>query len=1141
MLNVIMCLVGALAVAASAQERGATILSDEFDTAATFAERWVPQGRTIKPEAGRIAFPGGGSLTMRGSTPLEFYAEMDITADMSHQPDHSKWSHAFCGFRIEGFSFLILPSGNTWMIYKLTGYEKAHGKQVKIDDFEHKKPVRLTLIRKVDNATATYSYRVNGKDAGSFVCEAPAALSDGGGAPGAGKPLEIFSYNVNMTLEAFSISALRRSSDDSRNVVINSSFEHEQEGFPLYYCRSGFDLAKAALIPYEQFLATWTLDTAEKHSGNQSLKMVFDESMGGQNLWAWGAGTVKDLPGVFSVWLKADREDFPVSIGYGKRKEVKVGTSWKRYEVANPKLPGAGVYSPVTISFNKVRGTLWADDLQAELLSVPDGAALTNEGVYATPYKPSELDKQRFGKSEAVPVRAPEITLAKLPEGLVPAGDLDAWKGKAAKLDTFFFKLEKARNRTEAYLACDDRTLYIGYRCFVADLSAVNTTRDAHDSFSVFGKDSVEFFLDPCADGLFYHFAVDAGGTRLDMGRGRDVAWNGTWDAKVKLNEALKSIDYEIAIPFASLAASAMKSRWLVNVCRNDSTVKEQIAVTRTPTLGFKRTEYWPYAQFPAEIVARYSVGVSSGAYADDGGGTAVSLVIGNLTGKELHVRAELLDEQNRAGALAEKDELLKRGQTHVAFIAKTKTNRIRLKLSANGEPLTDQVVPLEKRNVVSMLGRLSYYMNEKEAVFKVQTTVAHADQMIAALTVAGKTVTMPAAPEFKIAVPLKDLPEGTNSVALVLSKDNQKVAETASTLVKRPYRAGAAQVNHFTRSLMHDGKPVFQFAPFFVFSKHQPEAYVRGAVDFCDGYGFKYLHILVDNRAPDQAVWALEHAQQKGMRVMLWTKYNERTDEEVAALRRRLDFPNVISQMVMDEPELGMPSDDARAFLRKMRALYPYHPVHMNNTVLGIPNRYANLETDLLMLDDYLTNVEKRTVPSVVNQTDIMWEAGKEEGKPCFYFLVGGNFPLHHREPSYDEQVAQTYGSIAAGCTGLSFFYGVPATPGNWKAYVQLNREVLSLNDVLLSEEDVLPATSSADAKTVRAITRKHAGFVYVVTCNISDKAIDPVTFTLSAQSAYAGEAEVLFESRKVPAGGGTFTDSFAPHARHVYKVRLK
>lgn len=1133
-------LIAALSISAFSQERGTPIFSDSFETAATFAENWVPaKGGKIESKDGKIMFDKGGTLTMRRSTPLEFYAEMDVTMDMSHQPDKSKWGSAFCGFMIEGFRFQVLACGNTWMIWQLPGWDKAHGKQVSIDGFELGRPFKLTLARKVENGTAAYIFKANGKDAGDFSCAAPAAVTDSSGSE-TYKPLEIFSYNVNMTIDNFSISAVKRSVDDSPNVIFNSSFEFERDGFPVYFCRSGFNLAKATTIPYEDFLSTWTLDTAEKHSGRQALKIVLDESVTGQTLWAWGAGTVKDSPGVFSVWMKADKEDFPVSISYGKSKEVKVGTSWKRYEIVNPKLPGAGVYSPVTISFSKIRGTLWVDDLQAEFLGVLDEEKLKAGETFATPYKPSELDKQRFGKQET-PVRASEITIKKLPDGLVPNGDLDTWKDKAEKLDKFYFKLKEARNKTETYLACDNKYLYIGYRCFLEDLSAVDIKLDSHDSFSVFGKDSVEFFLDPAADARFYQFAMDAGGTRLDIGKGRDVAWNGDWKSIVKLNEKAKSIDYEITIPFSTISDASMSSRWLVNFCRNDNTVKEHLAITQTPILGFQKTEYWPYAQLPADVVAQYSLGVTSGAYSDDGGATAVSLSVNNLTGKELRLNAELLDVQNNSGKLAEKEVTLKKGVNDITFRTAAKTNKIRLKLTDNGAPLTDQIVTLEKRNPISMLGRLSYYMNEKEAIFKVNTNLADVDKMTAALTVAGKTVKAPASAKFKIAIPLKDISDGTYAVTLALMKDNQKVAETSSELVKRPYKEGAAQINHFTRSLIHDGKPVFQFAPFFVFSKHQSKVYVSGAVDWADKYGFRYLHILVDNRAVDQALWALGHAQEKGIKVMLWTKYYELTDEEGDALRKKLDFPNVISQMVLDEPELGMPSDAALAYLRKMRAKFPYHPTHMNNTVLGIPNRYANLETDILMLDDYLTNIENRTVASVVDATDIMLKAGKEEGKPCFYFIVCGNFPLHHREPSYYEQVAQTYGNIAAGCTGLSYFYGLPTTLGNWKAYIQLNKEILSLNDILLSEEESAQAVSSGDPKTLRSITRRHDGYVYVISCNIDKNPIGKVTFTLPAEFKYAGEAEVMFENRKVSMKDGKFTDEFTGHERHVFKVKIK
>ena len=74
-------------------------------------------------------------------------------------------------------------------------------------------------------------------------------------------------------------------------------------------------------------------------------------------------------------------------------------------------------------------------------------------------------------------------------------------------------------------------------------------------------------------------------------------------------------------------------------------------------------------------------------------------------------------------------------------------------------------------------------------------------------------------------------------------------VAGVATAIVKRPYRKGATQVNRFTRSLMHDGKPIFHAGP-FVGDLHFTHAYTRehlkGMSDFFAAHGFKYQHVLI-------------------------------------------------------------------------------------------------------------------------------------------------------------------------------------------------------------------------------------------------------------------------------------------------------
>ena len=1127
-----------LAIPCFAQERGPAIFSDSFDTPMTFAENWIPEkGSKISFEDGKVLFSLHGIMQMKRDTPVNFYAEMELAFLDKNDPD----GNSRAGFEIDGKYFLISPKGNvfTWPYPAIA-------------DFETGKPVKLTLIRKCSKESADYVFLVNGKEFKREKASLPKEILDALGAAGEGagmenmtgrsKPLKIFAYKTNVVMDNFQLCSVNDGKDDSSNVVINSSFEHEQDGFPLYFSRNWWAFNLTQPRPYEDYIAAWSLDKSEKHSGEQSLRIVFDDTTaGGPALSAWGAATVKDMPGVFSVWMKADREDFPVAIAYGKGKEVMVGKEWKRYEVVNPKLPNpGGVYSPVTISFSRKQGTLWMDDLQAEILSGLDEEKLKAGETFATPYKPSQLDKQKFAKKEnIVPVRTPEISIPKLPAGVLPSKNLDEWKDKATKSDQFYHAGQTPKNKTELYLACDDANLYVGYRCYMKKALSQTVTSLPHDSSSIYDRDSVELFLDPAAKGTWFQMFCDYSGSRLEADNNRDRSWNGDWKSVVTVNEKTSSVDYVITLPLFNFASPEMKSRWLVNFCRNDRSNNEFPSLAKPPRVAYTATGYWPYARFPEEVVKTFMLGATTGSFADVGDGVAISLPVQNRTGGEHAVEAELYDLQNSGILIGKQNVTLKTEENILSFDSKLKTQKVCLKLTGKGKTLCEQTVVLEKSSPVSILGHLSYYMNEPEALFKVKTNLADPQKMTAILKCAERKVETPASANFKIAFPLKDIPDGTHDVTLALMKDG-KVAGSASTnLVKRPFKKGAAQINRFTRSLIHDGKPIFPVMPFTEVLKTWTKQQAEAIVEFLEKNGFRYALYLAEPKAEKQIVWFMDEAKRKDIRIMLWGGYNALTDEAIPEFVKKIDYPNVFSQLVMDEPELSIPSDKARDFLRKMRPYFPYQPVHMNYTVLGIPGRYANLESDILMLDDYLTNNENRTVASVVSNVDTMWKAGEEEGKPCYYFITGGNMPLHFKEPSYAEQIAQTYGCIAAGCTGLGYFYGRPVTPGNWKALIQLNKEIMSLNDILLSEEETPSAQSTSNAKLLRSITRKHAGYLYIVSCNIDENQAGEVTFTLPAEYKYGSSAEVLFENRKVDVKDGKFSDTFPGYSRHVYKVK--
>jgi len=233
--NPALLLILLMAAALFAQEQGAPIFQDTFDTNATFAENWVIgkgwSGR-IKSADGKVLFPQGGVIQMRRDTPAEFCAQMDIT--VNGLVKGSSPGYGFCGFWLEGFRFTINNKGGYWLASAPKG-ACGTGLGGKIESFQPGKPVRVLLVRKVENGIAKYFFRINGKEVITRICSLKKQ------ADGKYDPLLIFSYNIDMSIDSFGLFTVKRSDADSPNLVINSGFEYNLDGFPPYYTTPAFN------------------------------------------------------------------------------------------------------------------------------------------------------------------------------------------------------------------------------------------------------------------------------------------------------------------------------------------------------------------------------------------------------------------------------------------------------------------------------------------------------------------------------------------------------------------------------------------------------------------------------------------------------------------------------------------------------------------------------------------------------------------------------------------------------------------------------------------------------------------------------------------------------------------------------------
>ena len=168
----------------------------------------------------------------------------------------------------------------------------------------------------------------------------------------------------------------------------------------------------------------------------------------------------------------------------------------------------------------------------------------------------------------------PEIKTAPVLDGNL---DEECWKN-AARLAPFMLlnSDKRAENQTEAYIAHDDKNLYIAARCYAkvldADLQMLDkfkAEKKERDS-GVFSDDSIEIFIAPDKK-QYFHFAANSLGTQYD-GIAAENSWNGEWTARASVKE--KFWEIEIAIPFSEIKMSSGQS-FYINICRNEKADNE--------------------------------------------------------------------------------------------------------------------------------------------------------------------------------------------------------------------------------------------------------------------------------------------------------------------------------------------------------------------------------------------------------------------------------------------------------------------------------------------------------------------------------------------------------------------------------------
>ncbi|MDR0931840.1 MAG: hypothetical protein LBM70_02335 [Victivallales bacterium] len=1098
---------------------GPQIFSDDFETVGLFAENWEAS-KGLKPENGVVKIIGHGNIKLRRKmTDKDFAASVDLT------PGKNVGEYGHTGFTLDGIHFMLRGDGGVGTAYRPAGNERSLGQTAKIPGYKFGDPCRVTIIRQRTGESRKYVFMVNGKTLISF--------QDSSMVPN--DTINIYCYRAMLTIDNFSLNSVGKGSD-SPNLTVNSSFEHLLDGMPTYVnLATNRNLTWKA--PYSEYLKTAVIDTKVKHSGNNSLRLTFNDSVTKAGFQMWNAGCAVGKPVTGSLYLKADRPGLIATLVFWELHhkthtlKIKVTDQWQRYEYTlfNPERNqvqfGVSIAEP---------GVLWVDDVQVEL------------GEKATAYKVSALDEDKFGtNSQVAPAIIPDTKIVVAEKPLTIDGNLTDFP-KGCKVDAFLHRNADApKDKTTAYLACDAKNLYVAFRCVVPDLSKVKQEQFPRDTAYVYKPESIELFFDPTGGGKeYYQFAVNSGNSQADCGPGRNLGWNGNFHSAVRLNQAESSIDYEIAIPLSNFADAELSDSWGFNLGRNCKDSNQTLSLLRTTQLNYHLVAIYPKLIFPKGILNAARIGVVSSALYQGVNNKAVfGATVQNLSGKEIKNGTIQLSDTKTGDKLGSSVVNLPLGNSAVKFVSELQ-NSVRNRDVTVELIAADNTILTRKNFIVSVSGplnvysRYNFYMGNSNAEF-IGSCSLPAGEYRGVATIDGKKFDFKVAPEFNAQIPLQNFNPGKYQINFDIFSQNEKVTSfTAELNLLADYKLPYCRIDRKNRTLEIDGKPALIVAPFLgVERKFTPEM-SRNIVKTLAEAGFKYITAgshEVDNAATKAFI---DEAAKYDIKIVYWNFYAWRmrdkwNKEEFAAKVRQ--YPNVIAVLIVDEPELYAKSDEVKTFMEEYQKALPEMPVFMNNTIIGIPARFAGLTTDIVMIDDYLTNRENRTVMEMLNAAEMTEKAGRSERKPAWFFPSGDNLHNHYRECSYEEQMAQCYGMLIRDCTGLVHFCGLPKYPRNWEALQQLNREFLVLQDVVFSDEACSDAVSSD--KSLAFITRKLGNKVYVIALNPESKSAN-VTFRLPAEFKYAAKAEIRFENRSLPVADGTIQDTLKPLERRVYMI---
>ena len=752
-------------------------------------------------------------------------------------------------------------------------------------------------------------------------------------------------------------------------------------------------------------------------------------------------------------------------------------------------------------------------------------------------------------------------------------GKLDdpAWVG-ARELGGFLL-LEPNPRRPEALtyvrVLTDGRALYVGFRCVEPRIDRIKVEKRERDA-KPWLDDCVETVIDPTNDRRqMRHLIVNAAGSAYDALATvtgpetftEDAAWNGDWEVAASKGKGEWYAEWRI--PFETIGVSLDKSRCLgANFARERVGARVELS-SWSPSRGqFANPACLGELILPSPDGSYLSVDFPKLEKAFLGP-QAISCTVLNHSGSAVQARqvCRIAGPEESTGK-SEPFTIDARGERKVSSpidLKKPGSYELtwRLEDAATGRGLYQAARRFEVKPEIELTESL-YQLYHKRACVTISLSLepsrlrgaeveARLIRQGSPQPVAQKKLRTHFTEPSRIDFDLSRQPNGTYVVEAAVTVGNAELASAVS----RPIPYDPEPEVGFTRDgfLQVDGKPYFPVGIYTIQSKTgDHDACLKEAREAGFNTTVYYAWGLSD------VTPLLDAAARHGIKAFVYptSPYDVRggkaTPESITKdVQARMKHPALLGWYLVDEPE-GIGKSNVtivRDLYQTVKLTDTRHPCSL---VIMSPRAAANYGAcaDVVWIDPY--PVPNRPVTYV---SDCVGGAVRavEKGKPVWAVPQAFDWNVWHTgkvdkvfRPTPEEERCMTYLAIVHGAKGIIYWahtasrYYIHNYPGHWEAVKKLAGELRDLSPVLLTVDSKRKVELSSRTAPIDTMVKELGRWIYLFAVNRDPEACS-ASFTVSGLSA-SGEADILFENRRVTLSGGAWQDEFKPLAAHVYRL---